>query len=265
MKKILFTCIGFSILMSCGTQKTTVSPPNKNTTTGASERNLFEYINTPLNFSRLKIKATAEIQTNKNSPSVALTLYINHGKQIWSNASMAFITVARANITPSSFKMYEKLGKTYIDSDYQFLNNLLKIDFLDYDSAEALLTGRIFFPLTHDDFNFSDENNTFILTSKKAMKIGAEKDSGAFDRTAVYDGNFNLKQVVLEDKIKNVFLQIDYENYVVFEGINLPKSIKIFIKQKKESKISLEYNKFEVGEMETPFDIPKGYTQKEIK
>ena len=264
MKKIFFICVIFKLLISCGTQKA-ITSSGGNIIGNRDEKSLFTYISNPLDFNQLKIKAVADIQTDKSYPSVGLNMYINHGKQIWSNASLAFVTVARANITPNGFQMYEKLGKTYIDSDYQFLNNLLKIDFLNYDNTEALLTGRLFFPVNPDDFDFSEEDNTFVLTSKNAMKIGTDKDSSLFDRKAVYDENFNLKQVILEDKVKDIFLQVDYENYVNFENMYLPKSIKIFIKQKKEYKISLDYSKFDLGEMETPFDIPKGYTQREIK
>ncbi len=261
MKKLLYILLGIG-LISCHTQKGVVE--GKEIKYGSeSEEKLFQTIQQPVDFSTLKIKATADIESGNSYPSVGVTLYIDKGKQVWANATL-ILPLARANILPSGFKMYEKIGKTYVDSDFNYVNNLLKVDFIDYMSIENLLTGKLFFPVNPGDFSFSVQNDKYLLTSVKPMKIGTGKDSGNFSRSLTFDSNFNLAQIILEDKSKNTYLQVDYDNYVNFEGKILPKTIKIFIKEKKETQILLDYNKFESVKMDTPFEIPKGYTQRKI-
>ena len=46
---------------------------------------------------------------------------------------------ARANITPAGIKAYEKINKTYIDSNFDYINNLLKVNFIDYSALQNLL------------------------------------------------------------------------------------------------------------------------------
>lgn len=267
IKKLIYIVLLIG-LVSCKTQKNIVKTPQKPVVESAAEiakKNLFSKIEkATLNFETLKIKATADIETDTSYPSVSTTLYFDKGKQIWANASM-ILNIARASIKPEGFKMYEKINKTYIDSDFNFVNNLLKVDFINFNSVEDLLLGRIFFPIKNSDFDFSSQGNAYVLQSKKAVKIGEGHNSGLFSQQITFDFNFNLKQVVLEEVNRKSKLQIDYGDYAAVGNTNLPKSIKIFIKDTKESKISLEYNKFELSKMDTPFEIPSGYKKRIIK
>ncbi|MGM5631409.1 DUF4292 domain-containing protein [Apibacter raozihei] len=262
MNKIIYILLAIS-LVSCRTTHG-VTVKNKDIKyENADEEKLFTAIHKTNTFSSLKIKATADIEAGSNYPSVALTLYLDQGKQIWANASL-LLPLARASIMPSGFKMYEKIGKTYIDSDFDYVNNLLKVDFIDYQSMENLLVGKLFFPVAPQDYTLKIQDNKYVLTSDRTIPIGSGKNTRNFASIIAFDSNFNLLQVVLEDKLNNTYLQVDYDNYVDFENKILPKNIKIFIKEKKEAKISLDYNKFETVKMQTPFDIPKGYTQRKI-
>ncbi len=262
MKRLFYTLLSGVTLVSCHTEKGIVKGKEIKYES-QSEEKLFQTIQAPVDFTTLKIKATADIEADTNYPSVGLTLYINRGNQIWANATL-ILPIARANILPSGFKMYEKIGKTYVDSDFNYVNNLLKVNFIDYSSIENLLTGKLFFPVKPGDFSFSVKNDQYLLTSINPMKIGSGKDSRNFSRSLAFDSNFNLIQIILEDKSKNTYLQVDYDNYINVENKILPKTIKIFIKEKKETKILLNYNKFEFVKMDTPFEFPKGYTQRKI-
>lgn len=263
MKKLLILILVAVFMFSCKTQKAVSINHKEIKHENASAASLYKSIVEPINFSTLKIKATADIESGSSYPSVALTLYIDQGNQIWANANL-ILPLARASIYPGGFKMYERLGKTYVDSNFDYLNSLLKVDFLTYKNIEDLLVGKLFFPVNDQDFNFSIENNYYILTSKKLIKVGSGKETRNFSRRLIFDSNYNLRQISMEDKSKDTYLQIDYADYVNIENIILPKNIKIFIKGEKEIKITLNYNKFEFVNMETPFEIPKGYSQRKI-
>lgn len=263
MKKLLILFLASALIFSCKTQKGISINEKEIKYENASVENLVKTIAQPVDFTTLKIKANADIESGNSYPSVALTLYIDKGNQIWANASL-ILPLARASIYPGGFKMYERLGKTYVDSNFDYLNNLLKVDFLTYKNIEDLLIGKLFFPLNINDFNFSIENNYYILTSKKTMKVGSGKDARNFSSRLTFDSNFNLRQIRMDDPSKNTYLQIDYDDYINIENKILPRNIKIFIKGEKEIKITLNYNKFEFVNMETPFEIPKGYSQRKI-
>ncbi|MDR2121830.1 MAG: DUF4292 domain-containing protein [Flavobacteriaceae bacterium] len=265
MKKLVYIILGVVGLISCSTQKGVSVKEKEITYESPDEEKLFQEIQKPIEFSTLKIKAITNIETDSQSqyPSVGVTLYIDKGKQIWANATLV-LSLARASILPKGFKMYERVGKTYVDSDFEYVNNMLKVDFIDYQSIENLLIGKIFFPVNPDDFITSIQDNQYVLTSVNLIKAGSGKNLGSFSRKLTFDSDFNLRQIVVEDKSRNTYLQIDYTNYVNIENTILPENIKIFIKEKKETKISLDYNKFEFTKMDTPFEIPKGYTQRKI-
>jgi hypothetical protein len=263
MKKLLILVLASILIFSCKTRNGISIHEKEIKFENANAQNLFKAIAQPVEFSTLKIKANADIESGNSYPSVALTLYIDRGNQIWANASL-ILPLARACIYPGGFKMYERLGKTYIDSNFDYLNNLLQVDFLTYKNLEDLLIGKIFFPLDAKDFNFSIENNYYILTSKRSIKVGSGKETRNFSRKLIFDSNYNLRQINMEDPSKNTYLQIDYDDYINIEYKILPKNIKIFIKGEKEIKITLNYNKFEFVNMETPFEIPKEYSQRKI-
>ncbi|MDR1877191.1 MAG: DUF4292 domain-containing protein [Flavobacteriaceae bacterium] len=264
MKKLLCITLITVSLVSCNTQKGSIVREKEIKYESLDEEELFQAIQKPVNFTTLKIKASADIETADTAyPSVGMTLYIDKGKQIWANATM-ILPLARATILPEGFKMYEKIGKTYIDSDFDYVNNLLKVNFIDYQSLENLLTGKLFLPINPEGFNLELQNNDYILTSAGLMKVGTGDNSKSFLQKLTFDSNFNLKQIILQDKTNDTYLQIDYNDYINVEDKILPKNIKIFIKEKKETIFSLDYNKFEFVKMDTPFEIPNGYTQRKI-
>ncbi len=49
-------------------------------------------------------------------------------KKIWSNINFLFFNAARAIITPEGIRAVDKYNKNFIDSDFDYLNNLLNIN-----------------------------------------------------------------------------------------------------------------------------------------
>ncbi|TWP24032.1 DUF4292 domain-containing protein [Apibacter muscae] len=263
MKYIIYFAL-LTILFSCNTQKVSTEQTNKINFESVNEKRVFDNINSSLEFKNLKIKANANIKVGETSyPSVSLVLYLDRYKEIWGNASL-ILPLARVSITPEAFKLYEKIGKSYIDTDFKYINSLLNVDFLDYSSIENLLTGKMFLTITPKDYKFSIEKNQFILQSIKDIRVGEGKNIRNYKVKISLDSNYNLKEVKMEDKKYNSLIEVSYGEYLLFENLKFPKNIKIILKDQKEASITLEYNKFESVKMETPFDIPKGYTQRKI-
>ncbi|PTT33371.1 DUF4292 domain-containing protein, partial [Chryseobacterium sp. HMWF028] len=60
-------------------------------------------------------------------------------------------------------------------------------------------------------------------------------------------------------------LDVSYSDWNEYEGIRLPKNVKIIIKGSKSSQILMENTKFDFSRMETPYSVPSSYKKIEIK
>ena len=164
MKNILFIILSAVVLVSCKT-KSVVTQPISTTQPIASNKAFFDSISTPHTFDNLKITSRVNAETGQFIPTIDGTFYIENNKKIWINFSFLFMSQARALATPNGIKAYEKIKKTYIDSDFSYLNNLLKVNFVDYNALQKLLLGKTFIPVNDKDFEVTQNAQGFSLTS----------------------------------------------------------------------------------------------------
>ena len=61
----------------------------------------------------------------------------------------------------------KKINRTYIDSDFTYLNNLLGVNFINYQALQNLLTGRTFVPVNDKDFTLTQNAQGYNLKSIK--------------------------------------------------------------------------------------------------
>ena len=80
-----------------------------------------------------------------------------------------------------------------------------------------------------------------------------------------YDTNYDLLNVNLKDILSSDELDISYSDWNEYEGVRLPKNVKIIIKGSKSSQILMENTKFDFSRMETPYSVPSSYKKIEIK
>ena len=55
----------------------------------------------------------------------------------------------------------------YIDSNFDYINNLLKVNFIDYSALQNLLLGKTFIPVNEKDYTFLQNENGYLLNSAK--------------------------------------------------------------------------------------------------
>lgn len=261
MKNILFIIFSATVMLSCKA-KTAIS--TKPTETISANKTFFDAINKKDNFESIKINSRIDAEIGKYIPTIDGTFYIENNQKIWINFQV-FINVARALVTPSGIKAYEKINKTYIDSDFTYLNNLLKVNFLDYSSLQNLLLGKAFITINEKDFDLTPNTDGFSLNSAKNLVFEADGKTHEYKMTLNYSTDFDLKKVNLQEINEDNSLEIYYDNYDIIGDEKLPKNVKIIIKGKKTEQILIENTKFEFLKMETPFSIPANYTKTEIK
>ncbi|AZA72965.1 DUF4292 domain-containing protein [Chryseobacterium indoltheticum] len=227
--------------------------------------NFYEKILIHPKFEHVKISSKITASDLRVSPLDAI-IYIESDKKIWSNITFLIIPAARAIITPEGIKAMDRYNKNYIDSDFDYLNNLLNVNFIDYKTLEKLLMGRTFMHITNSNSKIVKNTDGYQLTSITNQKIVTNEVTREYKVEMQYTEDFNLNWVKLQDVKSNDAIEIVYENWETFPNeVKLPKNVKIIIKGSKTSQILMENTKFDFSRMETPYSVPANYKKIDIK
>ena len=268
MKKlalILGLCLAVT---SCSTAKKAVEKDVKNSvvsTASESSKIIQKTLAKKSSFKDLTIQGKVAVNLEDIGGDVKSTIVVNNGSKIWVNATKLFFPLGRAEITPSGFAAYERIGGTYYEGDFSLANKILKVDFIDYQKLQNLLLGKVFVDLNPIDYSAELVKNQYLVNYNKNKQISTTPVAGEYVQNYVFDQGFRLIQARLKDPKRNMEVEIDYSNWTKVGEEEFPKNVKIIIKEKKTHQVDLEYNSFTFQETNTPFSIPSGYKKKDIK
>ena len=264
MKNYIIILLTSISLLSCKTQNAANAPLSTNAPVAESSA-FFKEINKKPSFQQIKINSRVNVETGNFIPTLDATIYIENGQKVWMNMIAVFLNVGRGIATPDGIQGYEKWNKTYIESDFSYLNKLLNVNFIDYNSLQNLLLGKTFIPINEKDFLVTKNAQGYRLISSKNLTFTNNGQVSEYSVAMDFSNDFNLMQVNLVDKNKTNELEISYLNWTGFEEMMLPKNVKIIIKGTKTSQILLENTRFESSKMDTPYSVPNNYTKTEIR
>lgn len=225
----------------------------------------FEHVIIPPQFEQIKINSKVNVETGNFVPTLDATIYIEKNKKVWMNLSVLFINAARGIATPEGVKGFDRTSKSYIDSDFEYLNHLLNVNFIDYQSLEKILLGRTFIKVNDSQFILTKNAQGYQLVSSVNQKIVTDEKTREYKISLQYDDNYDLLNVQLKDVLSPDQLEISYSNWAEYNEIRLPKNVKIIIKGSKTSQILLENTKFDFSKMEVAYSVPANYKKIEIK
>ena len=251
------------LLFSCKAKTVVNNPTGSNNS--SINATFFNKIKEKSDFQQLKINSRVSIENGNFIPTLDAIIYIENDQKVWLNMVALILNVGRGVATLDGIKGYEKWNKTYIESDFTYLNNLLNVNFIDYSSLQKLLLGKTFIPVNSEDFMVTKNAQGYHLASIKNLKFTNNGKISEYSVSMEYDVDFNLMQVNLVDKNKTNELKISYLNWTGFEQMKLPKNVKIIIKGTKTSQILLENTRFESSKMDTPYSVPNNYMKTEIR
>ena len=217
------------------------------------------------NFENIKISSRISIEAESNIPSLDATIYIENNNKIWANMSVFFINAARALITPDGIKAYDKYNKNYIDSDFDYLNNMLNVNFIDYKSLQRILIGRTFLKINDRDFILGKTKTGYKMLSVKNQKMESDNATREYKIELEYTNDFNLIYARLKDVNSNDELELFYNDWSTTNRMMLPKNVKIIIKGTKNGQILIENTKFDFSKTQTPYSVPANYKKIEIQ
>lgn len=281
MKKWITLLLATMVILSCKTKKNAMQNASENDSIkiensdgkdkidegkNISDRlTFYENIYIHPKFDQIKINSKITADNIRVSPLDA-TIYIESDKKIWSNINFLFFNAARAIITPEGIKAVDKYNKNYIDSDFDYLNNLLNINFIDYKTLEKILLGRTFLAVSNRNSSITKNEDGYQLTSITNQKIVTNDVEREYKINMRYSNDYNLIYVKLQDVKSDDAVEIVYDKWETFDNnLKLPQSVKIIIKGSKTSQILLENTKFGFTKMETPYSVPANYKKIEIK
>lgn len=277
MKNWISLLLLFFVLSSCVTRNTANSNPDAISTSSKDNnpkdvnesikdtRSFYEHILTSPKFDQIKINSKVNVETGNFVPTLDATIYIENDTKVWMNLSALFLNVAKGIATPEGIKGYEKMSKSYIDSNFEYLNHLLNVNFIDYKSLENILLGRTFIKVEDSQFQLTKNAQGYRLTSSVNQKIVTDEKTREYKISLQYDDNYDLLSVYLKDVLSSDELEISYSNWNAYNEIRLPKNVKIIIKGSKTSQILLENTKFDFSKMEVAYSVPANYKKTEIK
>ena len=263
MIKYLFLILISFFAVSCKTN--TATKPTSTETPSASTKFLLNKIQEKPNFQNLKINSRVDVETGNFIPTLDATIYLEKDQKVWMNMVAVFLNVGRGIATPTGIKGYEKWNKTYIESDFTYLNNLLQVNFIDFSSLQNLLLGKTFIPLDDKNLVITNSSEGYRVVAKKPLEFQTQGKTSKYSVTMDFSTGFDLMTVNLNNIGTNEKLTVTYSNWVDFENIRLPKNVKLSINGTKTSQILLENTRFESSKMETPYSVPNNYMKTEIR
>ena len=281
MKKWISLLLVTTVILSCKTRKNAMQNASDNDSikienSGNQDKTddgknisdrltFYENIYIHPEFNQIKINSKITADNLRVSPLDA-TIYIESDKKIWSNINFLFFNAARAIITPEGIKAVDKYNKNYIDSDFEYLNNLLNINFIDYKTLEKILLGRTFLLVSNRNSEIKKNEDGYQLSSITNQKIVTNGVEREYKLNMRYSNDYDLIYVKLQDVKSDDAVEIVYDQWESFDNnLRLPQNVKIIIKGSKTSQIVLENTKFGFTKMETPYSVPANYKKIEIK
>lgn len=256
MKKYISLLLVVTLIASCKS-KAGLSEGAASTNLSAEKIIAGHYANKS-NFSTLYIKANARYKDDNNTQNVTAEVKIKKDETILVSIRFLGITMAKALITPTEVKYYDKINGKYFDGDYTALSQWLGTD-LDFQKVQRLLLGQPIDDLTQSKFQVSIVNKWYRLDNNRT---NATLKSFYFEA-----GNFLLKQQEINQPAARRSIQINYPEYKKYDEMILPLAFSIDALQKeKKTNIEIEYKSAAFNEeMTFPYSVPEGYERTYIE
>lgn len=248
LRSFFFPMLILALLSSCGSKKIAVTDEN------LSAKQIVDlHREAAPDFQTLAGKVRAGYTDEYTSQNISISIRMKKDSTIWLSAKLAgILPLAKAIISPTEVKYYEKINKTYFSGDFRLLSNWLGME-LDFEKVQHLLTGQTIYSLENEKYLMEKKNNGIQFESEKARFL-----KKLFLLNPV---TFKTEAQQLVHEYTNQSLTVTYPEYQEMSGFYFPKKISIIAIQKGENmKIDIEFRDLEFDvPVSFPFEIPTGY------
>lgn len=244
------------VLCSCKATKPVVAANNTNADTKIASAKIIDgHYAGNRNFVTAYIKANVRYEDSKNKQSVSAEIRIKKNEMILVSVRVLGITMAKALLTPSEVKYYEKINGHYFEGDYAMLSRWLGTD-LDFEKVQNLLIGQAMDDLKKGDYTSSAEGNLYQL----------ENQGQTIKQFLFEPEHFWLRAQKLNQPAQQRSLQVLYPDYLLQDSVIFPTELNIVAEQPKgKTTIDVTVNSVEINQpMTFPYSVPGGYEKMEI-
>lgn len=259
IKKITVTILLSIMLVSCKSKQKIIAPTELiSTATNETAKNIITNHNAiNRDFKTAYIKADVDYQDEKQSLSVSADIRLKKDEVILVTVKMFGFTGAKALITPTQVKYYEKVGGKYFEGDYKMLSDWLGTE-LDFQKVQNLLLGKAIDNLSVGKYNVvSEENNPKL----------EEITESNFTKSYVFDAkDFSLNRQEIKQLQPERKMIANYSKYKSYQECVLPVELAIFaIQGNNTTTIAIKNKNISLNEELTfPYSVPSGYEQIKI-
>jgi hypothetical protein len=199
-------------------------------------------------------KMTVELDMNDRKINVSANCKIKKDTATFISFQVFGFEVFKAELSPDSMKVFDKMNRRYYVVDYKYLTNKFGVK-VDYYSLQSLMTARFF---CVNQQNIIADSCKFAPSSDG--KYDVEYTSGDLAQITRLSAQNIIQQVILKTKNSNYQLQTDYVNYKDINGISFPQEIRLAASSDK-TKVSCNFSILNV-EFNTNFKLTPTSTEK---
>ncbi|MHB0755902.1 DUF4292 domain-containing protein [Polaribacter sp. M15] len=222
LKYILFFTV---VLASC---KTTKNMINANAIAKDISARKVAKKHIAANFDKKTVDAKLKVNfdNGKTKQGLTVNLKIKKDEVIWLKGSK-FLTVFKAEITPTSVRYYSTVFKNSFEGDFSMIEKLLGVE-INFEQLQNLFLGQSLLNVKEIDQKVEIANNRYILSP--------EKQAALFDIFfTINPAHFKLDEQHIVNTENNLRLDVNYPSYNLIQNTVFPSAINIKAKKPKST------------------------------
>jgi len=257
LNKLLIVCCLLA-MVSCSAKRKLVAGPNSSAAVPAKPVNDVESRLAPIrsqqvSFNSFTARAKASLTIDNDSHDCTLNIRINRDKEIWVSITYLIgIEVARAEITPDSIQVINRLQGVYMKKPFSFIYTYTNRQ-IDFTMLQALLVGNAVPQMLNDSTNYTAANNNITLSGNLQDLV----------YKLVLGNDLKVTQTNLSNQSAGQSLQISNNAFIQSGTQKVPSQIDIAsVAKDKKIQVNLHYVKVDFNQpQDYPFNIPGSYNQ----
>ena len=202
------------------------------------------------------------VSGKETSARAQLTILRNVRLQISVQAPILGIEVFRAELTPDSIKVVDRLNRRFLIDSFDNMMESVAVDFNFYH-LQALFTNRLFLPTGETDLSASQFNRFRWQQTNTGYLLRTDDRTGMY-YTFTADQNEKLSATEIRDELSNYTLHCRYDNFRPVDRQLFPMDIyfRLLTANNPQGSLSLSLSRVEVDTpLEMNFSIPANYRQ----
>lgn len=262
----LFLLGSVAFVQSCKTKRAIIKKPLKEEGEAFLLNKMSE---SELNFDFFNARCAITVISDKKSKSdFRGQIRIQKDSVIWLSLSPALgIEVARLMISNDSIWFINRIDKTYLKGDYDFINSFFQTT-IDFDILQALLVGNDMLYYEDDNFRAAIDAMEYRLgtsrrTKKKKELLLEDSPNILIQNIWLNPDNFKITKVNLKEfGQENKQLEMRYSHFDAVQNQLVPTELDMLLQADKKLRISLRFSNIEINEpLNFPFKVPSKYSK----